>query len=87
MVIPKGDSIINGLSEPQEIEQFFKKQFGHYNYSGHAGGSFSKTNYFVQDRVQTQDHFLKKQTRNAVYQIRKHIKIYPILIKIIRKII
>jgi len=50
MLIPKGDRMINGLTNPIEVEELFKNEYGTKTYSGQAGGSFTKTYYDVKDK-------------------------------------
>lgn len=47
MLIPTGDKIVNGLTNPMEVQKFFESEYGTKTHSGHAGGSFSKTYYNV----------------------------------------
>ena len=50
MLIPKGDEMINGLTNPIEVEELFENEYGTKTYSGQAGGSFTKTYYDVKDK-------------------------------------
>ncbi|GIV43902.1 MAG: hypothetical protein KatS3mg035_1025 [Bacteroidia bacterium] len=50
MLIPKGDEMVNGLTNPMEVERLFEKEYGTKTYSGQAGGSFTKTYYDVKDK-------------------------------------
>lgn len=50
MLIPKGDEVIDGLSNPVEIERYLRKRFGTGSYSEHPGGKFHKTYYNVTDK-------------------------------------
>lgn len=50
MLIPKGDGMVNGLTNPKEVERLFEKEYGTKTYSGQAGGSFTQTYYDVKDK-------------------------------------
>ncbi len=54
LLIPKGDPMLNGEDNAEDIKQLYKKTYGGYSYQG-PGQSYSKTYYDVKDQG---DNFL-----------------------------
>jgi hypothetical protein len=50
MLIPKGDEMVNGLTNPLDVEKLFEKEFGTKTYGGQAGSSYTRTYYDVKDK-------------------------------------
>ena len=49
MLIPKGDEVINGLSNAIDVEEYFEREFGTGSSSGRPGGMFTRTMYEVEE--------------------------------------